>query len=58
MRLKEHWKGWASRAQGFGVFMQIYKKQEFLEILKLGKRWIPLKKEQFTLKCQKTCLKN
>ncbi len=37
---------------------QIHRRLEFQETLKLEKKLIPQKKEQFTLKCQKTCLKN
>ena len=43
--------------RGFGVFLQIYKKQEFQEILKQVKKLTLQKKKQFTLKCLKTCLK-
>ncbi len=41
-----------------GYFQQIFKKQEYQEILKQAKKLIHQKKKQFTLKCQKTCLKN
>jgi len=41
-----------------GYFQQIFKKQEYQETLKQAKRLIHQKKKQFTLKCQKTCLKN
>ena len=41
------------------VFFQlIYKKLGSQETLKLEKKLIHLKKKQFTLKCQKKCLKN
>ena len=39
-------------------FQQIFKKLEYQEILKLVKKLILQKKKLFTLKCQKTCLKN
>ena len=41
-----------------GYFQQIFKKQEYQETLKQVKRWTHQKKKQFTLKCQKTYLKN
>ena len=34
-----------------------HRKLEYQEILKLVRKLILLKKKQFTLKCQKTCLK-
>ena len=44
--------------RGLVYFQQIFKKQGFQEIQKQVKKSIHLKKKQFTLKCQKTCLKN
>ena len=44
--------------RGFGVFSTKLKKQEYQETLKLEKKLILQKKKLFTLKCQKTCLKN
>ena len=43
---------------GLEFFQQKGKKLEFLETQKLVKKFILQKKKQFTLKCQKTCLKN
>jgi len=44
--------------RGFGVFSTNIQKQEYQETLKQARRLIHQKKKQFTLKCQKTCLKN
>ena len=44
--------------RGFGIFSTMCKKQEFQETQKREKKSTLLKKEQFTSKCQKICLKN
>ena len=44
--------------RGFGIFSTNIQKARFLETQKLVKKLILQKKKQFTLKCQRTCLKN
>ena len=58
MKLKDHLKeviGWNLEVLEPGL--KIFKKQEYLETLKLERMLIPLKKKQLTLKCLKICLK-
>ena len=58
MKLKDHLKeviGWNLEVLEPGL--QIFKKQEYLETLKLERMLILLKKKQLTLKCLKICLK-
>ena len=44
--------------RGFGVFYANLQKARISRNPKTGEKVNTLKKEQFTLKCQKTCLKN